>query len=91
MREIGKYTPGEIESKWYSHWLDNNYFHAEVSDEDPYTIVIPPPNVLNRIVQHVSHVEHTCDVWWRNDYGIGLFITDFRVEVVIVQPVAVPL
>jgi hypothetical protein len=32
----------------------------------------------------VSHVEYTRDVWRRNDYGIGLFITDFRVEVVIV-------
>ncbi len=54
MREIGKYTPGEIESKWYTHWLKNKYFHAKVSDKEPYTIVIPPPNVTG--VLHMGHM-----------------------------------
>ena len=62
MREIGKYNSGEIESKWYTHWLNNKYFHAKVSDKEPYTIVIPPPNaaakgitghMLNNTVQDV--------------------------------------
>ena len=60
MREIGKYTPGEIESKWYSHWLDNKYFHAEVSDKEPYTIsrrqmsqVYFTRDMLNNTVQDV--------------------------------------
>ena len=54
MREIGKYTPEEIESKWYTHWLNNKYFHAKVSDKEPYTIVIPPPNVTG--VLHMGHM-----------------------------------
>ena len=54
MREIGKYSPGEIESKWYTHWLNNKYFHAKVSDKEPYTIVIPPPNVTG--VLHMGHM-----------------------------------
>ena len=54
MREIGKYTPKEIESKWYTHWLNKKYFHAEVSEKEPYTIVIPPPNVTG--VLHMGHM-----------------------------------
>lgn len=54
MREIGKYNPTEIEAKWYEHWLEKNYFHAEVSDKEPYTIVIPPPNVTG--VLHMGHM-----------------------------------
>ena len=54
MREIGKYTPEEIESKWYTHWLNKKYFHAEVSEKEPYTIVIPPPNVTG--VLHMGHM-----------------------------------
>jgi valyl-tRNA synthetase len=72
MREIGKYTPGEIESKWYSHWLDNNYFHAEVSDKEPYTIVIPPPNVTG--VLHMGHMLNNTvqDVLIRRARMLGL-------------------
>ncbi len=45
--EIPKaYNPSIVEDKWYKYWLDNNYFHSEVdSEKEPYTIVIPPPNV----------------------------------------------
>ena len=72
MREIGKYTPGEIESKWYSHWLDNKYFHAEVSDKEPYTIVIPPPNVTG--VLHMGHMLNNTvqDVLIRRARMLGL-------------------
>jgi valyl-tRNA synthetase len=42
MREIGKYTPGDIESKWYGHWLENNYFHAEVSEKSPIPLSFLP-------------------------------------------------
>jgi len=41
------------EQKWYQHWLDNNYFHSEPDDREPYTIVIPPPNVTG--VLHMGH------------------------------------
>lgn len=54
MREIGKYTPGEIEAKWYQNWLDQNYFHSEVNEKEPYTIVIPPPNVTGML--HMGHM-----------------------------------
>ncbi len=41
------------EEKWYQHWLDKNYFHSEPDDREPYTIVIPPPNVTG--VLHMGH------------------------------------
>src|SRR3982750_2962449 len=41
------------ESKWYQHWMDKNYFHSEPDKREPYTIVIPPPNVTG--VLHMGH------------------------------------
>ncbi|OSZ80216.1 valine--tRNA ligase [Chitinophagaceae bacterium IBVUCB2] len=41
------------EKKWYQHWLDKNYFHSEPDNREPYTIVIPPPNVTG--VLHMGH------------------------------------
>lgn len=41
------------EEKWYRHWMDKNYFHSEPDDREPYTIVIPPPNVTG--VLHMGH------------------------------------
>ena len=41
-----KYTPQEIESKWYEYWIDNKLFHSEPDAREPYTIVIPPPNAI---------------------------------------------
>ena len=49
-----KYNPKEIEAKWYQYWLDNKFFHSEPDGRDPYTIVIPPPNVTG--VLHMGHV-----------------------------------
>jgi len=49
-----KYNPQDIEDKWYSYWMENNYFHSEVDDREPYTIVIPPPNVTG--VLHMGHM-----------------------------------
>jgi valyl-tRNA synthetase len=72
MREIGKYTPGEIEAKWYQNWLDAKYFHAEVSEKEPYTIVIPPPNVTG--VLHMGHMLNNTvqDVLIRRARMLGL-------------------
>ena len=39
------YIPAEVEEKWYGYWLKNNLFHSEPDEREPYTIVIPPPNV----------------------------------------------
>jgi valyl-tRNA synthetase len=49
-----KYSPREIESKWYRHWMDKRYFHSEPDEREPYTIVIPPPNVTG--VLHMGHI-----------------------------------
>ena len=49
-----KYNPSEIESKWYQYWLDNKLFHSEPDGREPFTIVIPPPNVTG--VLHMGHV-----------------------------------
>jgi valyl-tRNA synthetase len=54
MEIASKYSPNEIEEKWYSHWLEKNYFHSEVDDREAYTIVIPPPNVTG--VLHMGHM-----------------------------------
>jgi len=72
MREIGKYTPGEIESKWYQNWLDAKHFHAEVNEKEPYTIVIPPPNVTG--VLHMGHMLNNTvqDVLIRRARMLGL-------------------
>ena len=43
-----------IEDKWYSYWMKNNYFHSEPDHRTPYTIVIPPPNVTG--VLHMGHM-----------------------------------
>ena len=48
------YNAKETEDKWYSYWMENNYFHSEVNDKEPYTIVIPPPNVTG--VLHMGHM-----------------------------------
>ena len=54
-REIAsKYNPSSIEDKWYSYWMENNYFHSEPDDREAYTIVIPPPNVTG--VLHMGHM-----------------------------------
>lgn len=49
-----RYTPQDIESKWYQHWLDQRYFHSEPDDREPFTVVIPPPNVTG--VLHMGHM-----------------------------------
>lgn len=49
-----KYSPKEIESKWYAYWMKNNYFHSIPNEKEPYTIVIPPPNVTG--VLHMGHM-----------------------------------
>ncbi len=49
-----KYDPSEVEDKWYKYWMEQNFFHSEPDDREPYTIVIPPPNVTG--VLHMGHM-----------------------------------
>lgn len=52
--ELSKnYIPTEIEAKWYQHWIDRQYFSSKPDDREPYTVVIPPPNVTG--VLHMGH------------------------------------
>lgn len=55
MNELAtKYDPSEVEDKWYKYWLDNDLFKSVPDEREPYTIVIPPPNVTG--VLHMGHM-----------------------------------
>ena len=49
-----KYDATNVESKWYDYWMKHNYFHSTPDEREPYTIVIPPPNVTG--VLHMGHM-----------------------------------
>lgn len=49
-----RYNPSAAEQKWYSYWLEHKFFHSEPDEREPYTIVIPPPNVTG--VLHMGHM-----------------------------------
>ena len=49
-----KYEPGKAESKWYKYWMEQGFFRSTPDDREPYTIVIPPPNVTG--VLHMGHM-----------------------------------
>ena len=49
-----KYNPVEVEDKWYKYWMDKGFFHSEPDEREPYTVVIPPPNVTG--VLHMGHM-----------------------------------
>ena len=49
-----KYNASAVENKWYDYWMENKYFHSIPDEREPYTIVIPPPNVTG--VLHMGHM-----------------------------------
>lgn len=49
-----KYNPTDIEQKWYDYWMEHRLFHSEPDNREPYTVVIPPPNVTG--VLHMGHM-----------------------------------
>ena len=49
-----QYDANKVENKWYDYWMKHNYFHSEPDEREPYTIVIPPPNVTG--VLHMGHM-----------------------------------
>jgi valyl-tRNA synthetase len=49
-----KYEPGKSEDKWYSYWMEHGFFKSQPDEREPYTIVIPPPNVTG--VLHMGHM-----------------------------------
>ena len=54
MEIASKYNPAEVEEKWYRYWMENKLFHSEPDERDPFTVVIPPPNVTG--VLHMGHM-----------------------------------
>ena len=74
MNELAtKYDPSAVEEKWYAYWMENRLFHSEPDEREPYTIVIPPPNVTG--VLHMGHSNYSSKRKSRNirDY-VGLHI-----------------
>ncbi len=55
MKELAKtYSPSEVEDKWYSYWMEHDMFKSTPDEREPYTIVIPPPNVTG--ILHMGHM-----------------------------------
>ncbi|TBN05556.1 valine--tRNA ligase [Hyunsoonleella flava] len=54
MQIPSKYDASKVEGKWYDYWMKHNYFHSEPDEREPYTIVIPPPNVTG--ILHMGHM-----------------------------------
>lgn len=54
MELASKYNPADVEGKWYQYWLDNKLFSSKPDGREPYTVVIPPPNVTG--VLHMGHM-----------------------------------
>lgn len=54
MELAAKYNPEEVENKWYQYWLDHKMFSSKPDGRQPFTVVIPPPNVTG--VLHMGHM-----------------------------------
>ena len=54
MSIASQYDASQVENKWYSYWMEHNFFHSTPDEREPYTIVIPPPNVTG--VLHMGHM-----------------------------------
>ncbi len=55
MEELSKrYSPGDIEDKWYKHWMESGHFHSTPDEREAFSIVIPPPNVTGQL--HMGHI-----------------------------------
>ena len=54
MELASKYNPADVEGKWYEYWLKHHLFHSEPDEREPYTVIIPPPNVTG--VLHMGHM-----------------------------------
>lgn len=54
MEISSKYNPAEVEDKWYSYWMEHKLFRSKPDEREPYTIVIPPPNVTG--ILHMGHM-----------------------------------
>ena len=71
MELASKYDPNQVESKWYQYWLDNKLFSSHPDGREPYTVVIPPPNVTG-VLQELL----TCEIGLF-DALLGKFAHDF--------------
>ena len=89
MELASKYNPADVEGKWYQYWLDHHLFSSKPDGREPYTIVIPPPNVTG--VLHMGHMlnntiqdilvrrarmegKNACWVPWRDIRPLGMIM-----------------
>ncbi len=87
MSELSKiYNPQETESKWYAHWMNENFFSSTPDEREPYTIVIPPPNVTG--VLHMGHMLNNTiqDVLIRRARMLGKKPVGFRAQIMLQSP-----
>ena len=64
MELASKYNPADVEGKWYQYWLDNKLFSSKPDGREPYTVVIPPPNVTG--VLHMGHMLNNTKIGFAN-------------------------
>ena len=72
------YDSSKAEERWYKHWIDKNYFHSTPDEREPYTIVIPPPNVTG--VLHMGHMLNNTiqDVLVRRARMLGKMLAGYQ-------------
>ena len=56
MELASKYNPADVEGKWYQYWLDHKLFSSKPDGREPYTVVIPPPNVTG-VLRHGARAQ----------------------------------
>lgn len=87
MKDLGKYEPGAIEEKWYNFWEEHGVFHDEPEEgKEPYSIVLPPPNVTGQL--HMGHaLDNTLqDILIRYKGCRGIMSSGFRERTMPVSP-----
>ena len=78
MKKNTTYNSKEVEEKWYEHWIEKKYFNSIPNNKEPYTIVIPPPNVTG--VLHMGHMLNNTiqDVLARRARMLGLILAGYQ-------------
>lgn len=80
MELASKYNPADVEGKWYQYWLDHKLFSSKPDGREPYTVVIPPPNVTG--VLHMGHMLNNTiqDILVRRARMMGKMHAGYRVR-----------
>lgn len=87
MNELAtKYNPADVEEKWYAYWLKNGLFKSKPDGREPYTVVIPPPNVTG--ILHMGHMLNNTiqDILVRRARMEGKMLVGFPVQIMHLSP-----